>query len=163
MANKCRAVQVVSITQDYLRELPQEEMVSETFDRMEAAAAFGPDIVCLPELFTDAEPEPVPGPTTERVAQWAKAKGAYVICPIATKAERGKYNSAVLIDRSGGIVGQYHKMNPTEGELEKGTVPGPGATAFKTDFGTIGIQICFDVNWRQVWAGLKQQGADIIF
>ena len=163
MANKCRAVQVATISQDYLRDLPRDEMVSETFDRLEAASTCRPDIVCLPELFTDADPESVPGPTTERLAQWAKAKSAYVICPIATKAERGKYNSAVLIDRGGAIAGQYHKTHPTEGELEKGTVPGAAAPVFKTDFGTIGIQICFDVNWHEVWVSLKQQGAEIVF
>ena len=34
---------------------------------------------------------------------------------------------------------------------------------FETDFGTIGIQICFDVNWHDQWRRLKQQGAEIVF
>jgi len=34
---------------------------------------------------------------------------------------------------------------------------------FTTDFGAIGIQICFDVNWREGWRHLKEQGAQIVF
>ena len=34
---------------------------------------------------------------------------------------------------------------------------------FETDFGTIGIQICFDVNWWDNWKRLKQKGAKIVF
>ena len=42
----------------------------------------------------------------------------------------------------------------------------PGALdppVFQADFGTIGIQICFDVNWSSTWAKLKQKGAEILF
>jgi len=163
MSRKDRAVQVATVTQDYLRELPREEMVSETLDRLGAAACCQPDIVCLPELFTDADPEIVPGPMTERLSQWAKAKSTYVICPIATLDNGQRFNSAVLIGRRGEIVGTYHKMHPTEGELEKGTRPGMDAPVFQTDFGKIGIQICFDVNWREIWASLEQRGAEIVF
>lgn len=34
---------------------------------------------------------------------------------------------------------------------------------FKTDFGIIGIQICFDINWTKEWNSLKEQGAEIVF
>ena len=34
---------------------------------------------------------------------------------------------------------------------------------FKTDFGTIGVQICFDINWRDVWEKLGKYGAEIVF
>ena len=34
---------------------------------------------------------------------------------------------------------------------------------FRTDFGVIGIQICFDVNWHEQWRRLKEKGAEIIF
>jgi predicted amidohydrolase len=164
MADKSRAVQVATVTQDYLRGLAREEMVSETLDRLDAASSCRPDIVCLPELFTDSDPESVPGPMTERLALWAKAKSAYVICPIKTEVDGRSYNSAVLIDRAGKVTGKYDKIHPTEGEMETGTCPGDlNAQVFHTDFGAIGIQICFDVNWHEVWAGLKQKGAEIVF
>ena len=34
---------------------------------------------------------------------------------------------------------------------------------FETDFGTIGIQICFDVNWHRQWQRLREKGAKIVF
>ena len=163
MRGKDRAVQVATVTQDYLRELPREEMVNATLGRLEAAACRRPDIVCLPEAFTGNEPEPVPGPMTQRLSEWAKAKSAYVICPITAQEGDGAFNSAILLDRHGEIVGRYNKMHPTEGELGRGVRPGADAPVFQTDFGTIGMQICFDVNWRDVWASLKQRGAEIIF
>jgi predicted amidohydrolase len=69
-----------------------------------------------------------------------------------------------LIDRKGMIAGRYDKIHPTEDELKRGICPGEtDPPVFETDFGTIGIQICFDVNWREGWARLKQKGARIIF
>jgi hypothetical protein len=55
-------------------------------------------------------------------------------------------------------------MHPTEKELEQGTAPGaPDPPVFETDFGRIGIQICFDVNWWENWKRLKEKGAAIVF
>jgi len=163
MRGKDRTVQVAAVTQDYLHAQPTEELVAETLDRLNAAASCRPDIVCLPETFSGKEAESVPGPMTERLAAWARSKSSYVICSIAAKEEGHKLNSAVLLDRKGDIVGKYDKMHPTEGELQEGVTPGADAPVFETDFGRIGMQICFDVNWREVWAGLKQRGAEIVF
>jgi predicted amidohydrolase len=135
-----------------------------TIERLNQAAAFKPDIACLPETFTRGEPEAVPGPTTERLGTWAREHSCYVICPIRT-TEGGKlYNAAVLLDRQGRVAGQYRKIHPTEPELQAGIVPGDlDPPVFDTDFGRIGIQICFDINWRDSWARLRQKGAQIIF
>jgi predicted amidohydrolase len=163
MSGKNRAVQVATVSQDYLLEPQQKGMLGDTLDRLEASACCQPDIVCLPEVFTGSEPETVPGPMTERLSQWAKAKSAYVVCPMMTLVGRQKHNSAVIIDRAGTIIGQYHKTHPTEGELDSGIAPGSSAPVFETDFGKIGIQICFDVNWHEVWHSLKAKGAEIVF
>jgi beta-ureidopropionase len=163
MNRKDRAVQVAAVTQDHLYAQSRQELVAETLDRLNAAASCQPDIVCFPETFSGDEAEPAPGPMTDRLSAWARSKSSYVICPIATKEDGHRFNSAVLLDRKGEIVGKYNKMHPTEGELERGVTPGANAPVFQTDFGKIGIQICFDVNWREVWVGLKQRGADIVF
>ena len=81
-----------------------------------------------------------------------------------TKTDGKVFNSAILIDRQGRIAGQYNKIHPTETEIQKGTHPGDTELrVFETDFGTIGIQICFDVNWWDGWKRLKQSGAKIVF
>ena len=155
---------IVTITQEGLQSRSGSELLEATMNRLEQAASFQPDIACLPETFTQAAPETIPGPTTRRLSKWAKANHSYVICPIKTKVDDQIYNSAILIDRDGKIVGRYDKIHPTENELEESICPGVlNPPIFETDFGTVGIQICFDVNWRDQWSTLKEKGADIIF
>ena len=164
MTRKDRAVKVATVTQDYLGAESREERIEGTLKRLEFASACRPDIACLPEIFSGGPAETVPGPMTERLSQWARSKSCYVVCSIATLENGRKYNSAVLLDRKGEIVGKYDKLHPAEGELKNGICPGKTPPpVFETDFGTIGIQICFDVNWWEGWRSLKQQGAEVIF
>jgi beta-ureidopropionase len=161
--NRNRIVRVVTITQAELQR-ESDNLLEETMARLEQAASFQPDIACLPELFLNRPPEPVPGPVTDRLAAWARQHASYVVFGVKTKTGNRVYNAAVLIDRVGQICGKYSKIHPTEGELAEGTVPGGlDPPVFETDFGTIGIQICFDINWWDVWKRLKQQGAKIVF
>ena len=144
---------------------------------IDLAAAERPDIICLPETFLQLNvacehasevAEPVPGPTTDMAAEGARKYGSYVICPL-TAVRGDKYtNDAILIDRRGRIVGVYSKIHPVvEGSeftsLERGITPGSEAVVFDTDFGRIGMQICFDINWPETWVELKRRGAEIVF
>ncbi len=159
-----RIVRVVTVSQAGLRR-DANDLLEPTMSRLNQAASFHPDIACLPELFSNRAPEPVPGPVTQKLATWAREHASYVILGLKTKKAGRIYNSAILIDRMGQIIGQYNKVHPTEEEIKEGTTPGDdvGPPVFKTDFGTIGIQICFDVNWRDEWRQLKQAGAQIVF
>ncbi len=157
-------VRVVTVSQDGINEKPGKPRLDATITRLNRAAAFQPDIVCLPETLTRGVPEFVPGNTTNRLSKWAREHSCYVICPILIYSDRQIFNSAILIDRQGKIVGRYDKIHPTEGELERSICPGKiDPPVFQTDFGKIGFQICFDVNWHAQWKQLKQKGADIIF
>jgi len=157
-------VRVVTVSQDGLQDRTGKTFIDATLTRLERAASFRPDIACLPESFTSGEPETVPGPTTERLSQWAKVNKCYVICPILIRDSDRTYNAAIVIDRQGRIIGRYCKIRPTEGELDRGICPGPDdPPVFETDFGTIGIQICFDVNWHGQWQRLREKGAKIVF
>jgi len=144
---------------------------------LEAACAVRPDVVCLPEGFASAGvgyarakevAQPVPGPITEMAAEVARRHSTYVICPQLEARDGKVYNSAVLLDRGGHIVGIYEKVHPVTSSadytvLEHGVTPGSEAKVFETDFGRVGILICFDINWPEEWAALKRQGAEIVF
>lgn len=157
-------VRVATISQEGITAEPGKGMLNATMDHLDLAAAFKPDIVCLPEGFTRGEAETVPGATTDRLAAWAKRQRSYVICPLTVRDGEQIFNSAVLIDRNGEIVGRYDKIRPTEPELAKSICPGvDDPPVFETDFGKIGIQICFDVNWHSQWNRLREKGAQIIF
>jgi len=135
-----------------------------------------PDLVCLPEAFTTVTvnrpieeiAESVPGPTTEIVAEKAKAAGCYVICPIKTRRDGKVWNSAIIIDREGEILGIYDKIHPVTSSsdytvFEGGVMPGSEASVFDLDFGRIGIQICFDIGFPESWQELAEKGAKIVF
>lgn len=169
-----REVWVGGVTMDGLAARSKEEAVDQTLARMDQLAANKPDIVCLTETFPlsviqprptyDQLAESIPGPTTNRMAKWAKAHSCYVICPIHERKDGKIYNTAVVLDRAGQVAGTYRKIHIVENEMEAGASCGRSAPqVIQTDFGKIGIQICFDVNWPEGWAALKRQGAEIVF
>ena len=157
-------VRVVTVSQDGLNEKVGKSRLDATITRLNRAAAFRPDIVCLPETLTRGKIETIPGPTTKRLSKWAHDHSCYVICPLLIRHDKKIFNSAILIDRQGKILGRYDKIRPTETELDRSICPGKlNPPVFETDFGKIGIQICFDVNWHAQWKRLKEKGAKIIF
>lgn len=159
---KNREVRVIAIAQEGL-DYGSKDLVDETYARLDRASSFAPDLVCLPECFPGHEPEPVDGPSVARLGRWARAHGCWAVCPLLTKGLEGIRNSAVLLDRTGAIAGRYDKIHPTECELKKGILPGPcEPPVFETDFGRIGMQICFDLNWRASWSRLKERGAELV-
>lgn len=154
----------VAANRDYARRL------------LDQAVAEAPDIVALPETFVsqgvdydalDQIAETVPGPTTDLVAAYARDHACYIICPLIAVHGDRYMNDAVLIDRRGEIAGVYSKVHPVvQGaefkSLELGVTPGSEVPVFKTDFGTLGIQICFDLMYPEGWAELKQKGAEMV-
>ena len=76
-------------------------------------------------------------------------------------AEGRRWNSAVLLNRQGSVVGTYHKVFPVYGcphpgtceqaNGEQGITPGwDGVGAFDLDFGRVSMLICFDINVRSL-------------
>src|SRR5687768_979857 len=169
-----REVWVAALTQYDLRGNTVKELIANTVKAMESVASYTPDVVCLPETFhvaglpkslplsAETAEEPI-GHITRPLADFAKKFRCYVIAPIYTVEKGHHYNSAVLIDRNGKLAGVYHKIRPTEGEINKtGLSPGPiDPPVFDTDFGKIGIQICFDIEWPDGWKRLKEKGAEM--
>ncbi len=146
--------------------------------RIDTAALDKPDIILLTEGCMrnsersasreekDAKSEPLPeaGPLTKFLCRKAKQHNTYIIGSYGRKDEkgRGRYNSAVLIDRQGKLAGFYDKVFPTIGEMEGGVLPGKGAKVFDTDFGRIGAVICFDLNFRELLDQYKNQGVELL-
>lgn len=136
-----------------------------------AAGEQGADICCLPEGITligtgksaaDVA-EPVPGPTTEVMGEVARQHGMYTIVGLYEWEGETLYNTAVLIDREGNIAGKYRKTHLPEAEVTWGITPGDTYPVFETDFGRIGIQICYDNFFPEVARSLALNGAEIVF
>lgn len=138
---------------------------------LDQAAAEKADIVCLPEGATMvgtgldyiSASEPVPGPTTDFLGAIAKKHRMYIITGLLEKEGETVYNCAVLIDRNGEVAGKYHKVSLPREEIEGGVTPGDALPVFDTDFGRIGMMICWDVTFPEAARTLSFQGAEVIF
>lgn len=135
-----------------------------------AAADQKPDIVCLPEGITvvgtkfsyvDVS-EPIPGPTTEKLGELAKSLRCYVVAGIYERAAPAVYNTAVLIDREGRVAGRYRKTHLPREEWEAGLTPGENYPVFDTDFGKLGVMVCWDIQFPEPWRALGLQGAELV-
>ena len=154
--------------------------LEKAIQRIRQAADAGAQIVCLPELFRAPyfcqrqDPalfdlaEPIPGPSTERLAQTAKATGTVVIASLFERRTAGTYhNTAAVLDADGSLLGVYRKMHIPDDPLycEKYYFT-PGDTGFRTfdtRFGRIGVLVCWD-QWFPEGARLTAlQGAQILF
>lgn len=139
---------------------------------IEAAAAEQSDLLCLPEtlleigLPNEDRPfaESIPGPTIDEFSSLAKKHRLWVVAPLSIRTDAGIIeNMAVVIDRRGEVRGNYSKVHPTIGECQqRSIVPGSDATVIDTDFGRLGLAICYDVGWPEHWQALADQGAELV-
>ena len=134
------------------------------------AADQKPDIICLPEGMTvvgtgrsyvDVS-EAVPGPTTEKLGALARELRSYIVAGLYERVGPVVYNTAVLIDRAGKVAGTYRKTHLPREEWEAGLTPGESYPVFQTDFGRIGLMICWDVQFPEPWRALGLQGAELV-
>jgi N-carbamoylputrescine amidase len=144
------------------------------------AAKRGAQIVCLPEIFTgyyfcqtedyklfDAA-EPIPGPSTDRLAHAAKTHGVVVIGSLFEKRMPGVYhNTATVHDADGSFLGIYRKMHIPDDPLylEKYYfTPGDlGWKVFETKYAKVGTLVCWDQWYPEAARLTALQGAEVIF
>jgi len=128
------------------------------------------DIILLPEGITVVGTgkkyldvaEPVPGPTTEKLGELARKRSAWIVAGIYEREGPAVYNTAVLVDREGRFAGRYRKVYIPREEMEGGITPGNDYPVFRTDFGTIGLMICWDVQYADPARALALGGAEMI-
>ena len=168
---------VATVCQARIRFSTMEQNRSFVLELLEQALRHRPDIVCLPETFTqpaatyasiDEIAEPLDGPTVSAVAERARRAQCYILCPLFLRRAEGVFNSVVILDRSGACVGTYDKAQPVTTTAdytvrENGITPGGPPPVFDLDFGRIGIQVCFDAGFPEQWAALAAQDARLIF
>lgn len=106
--------------------------------------------------------EPIPGPTTERLGRLARERNAWVVAGIYESEGTAVYNTAVLLDRQGRVAGKYRKVYLPREEFEAGLTPGNSYPVFETDFGKVGLMICYDVMFAQPAHALAARGAELI-
>jgi len=106
--------------------------------------------------------EPIPGPTTRRLGELARERNSYVVAGIYESEGTAIYNTAILLDRQGRLAGKYRKVYLPREEYESGLTPGNSFPVFETDFGRVGLMICYDVFFNHPAQALANKGAEVI-
>ena len=73
------------------------------------------------------------------------------------------YNTAVLLDREGKLVGKYRKTHLPREEWKKGVTPGTEYPVFRTELGVIAVMICYDWFFPEAAQQFALQGAEVLF
>lgn len=140
-------------------------------DHVDREAARGTDIIILPEHCRGFDErnqktlETLDGPTITAMAKLARKHRTYIVCPIDRKDGDLRFNSAVLLDRRGQVVCIYDKVYPVYHQECLSTPPvqpGEFARVYQTDFGRVGLAICFDVNWTSLWKQISNLRPDLV-
>ncbi|MEW5979768.1 MAG: carbon-nitrogen hydrolase family protein [Acidobacteriota bacterium] len=129
-----------------------------------------PDIVLLSENVSDRwvelplekTAETIPGPLTAMLSEKARQYGMYVATSLHERAGATIYNTGILIGRRGEIVGKYRKVHLALEEGEMGVTPGGEYPVFETDFGKVGILICWDYWFSEPARLLRLNGAELL-
>jgi N-carbamoylputrescine amidase len=144
------------------------------------AAGNGANIICFAELaFTPFYPQKpvgknkielagtIPGLTTEVFSKLAKEFGVVIILNLFEKVGDNFYDSSPVINIDGSILGVTRMMHITDYACfhEKGYYdPGnTGAPVYETNFGKIGIAICYDRHYPEYMRALALKGAEVVF
>ncbi|MFY9241268.1 MAG: carbon-nitrogen hydrolase [Roseovarius sp.] len=136
--------------------LPQEAFALHEFQFMEMG----------PEWFAHAEP--LDGPTVSHMRALARDLSVVIPCNIWEKANHAYYNTNVIIDATGDVLGHYRKSHiplGLPGCYEK-VYSNPGDTglmAYQTAYGKIGAGVCWDQWFPESARIMALKGAGILF
>lgn len=160
----------VSVSAVNLYPRKSTDPVAEFLALMDKSLPAKADIALLPEGITVVGTgkkyaevaESIPGPTTDRLGEFARRKHVWIVAGVYERERHAIYNTAVLIDRAGKVAGRYRKVYIPREELEGGITPGSDYPVFRTDFGTVGLMICWDVQYADPARALALRGAEMI-
>ncbi len=155
--------------------------LAEASRRIEEAAAAGAQLVALPEVFAwrgphqdeRAEAETVPGPITEEMGAVARHLGIYLVAGSIlerTENDARPFNTAALLGPDGRLLGAYRKIHlfdvdmPGRVTIRESDLRAPGSQPLcvTTELGRIGLAICYDLRFPELFRALADQGAEVV-
>ena len=177
MANK-REMKVAAVQ---MSSTPDKRQNFETAEAlMREAASEGAELLALPELWSchgldevyRENAEQIPGPTTEFLGSLARELGVYVLGGSILESEPGKrklHNTSTFFDPSGSLTAVYRKVHlfdvkaPDREYLESKTIaPGGEIVTTKAGVATLGLSVCYDLRFPELYRMLTLDGAEIL-
>jgi len=155
----------------------KESNVARAETLIDEAAAGGARFVAMPEYCNylgedkPGNAESIPGPTTERFRRKAIQHGIYLHCgSVIETGPNGKvYNTTVVYDPKGNELGRYRKIHLYDvshlgGQYCESTVvePGDGVVTVDVDDWRVGLSICYDIRFPELYRALAERGAQIL-
>jgi len=160
---------------------PQDNLttVAKLLERLPAAR---PQLVVLPEAFCcfgagdraqlDMAETYQDGEIQRQLALLAKAHGIYLVAGTIPIAAGERFSAAsLLFGPDGSIVNRYDKIhlfdvdvadNTKKYRESKWTKPGTEVVTAATDLGVVGMSVCYDLRFPELFRALRQAGSDII-
>lgn len=155
--------------------------LAQALNLIDNAARAGARLVVLPEVWPYLGPEgasrdhaePIPGPITDLLSQRARQHGIYLHAGSIYEVQPGEpamFNTAVVIDPRGEIVGRYSKIHMFDVILEgvarfqesAMVTPGDKIVTVDIDGINVGLAICYDLRFPELFRILALEGADAI-
>lgn len=159
----------------------KEENIKKAIEMISRAIAKNTDFIVLPEMFNcPYENEKFveycenqeDSYTLNNLSDIAEKNNIYVLGgSIPEKEDNRIYNTSYLFDRNGDIIAKHRKIHLFDVDVEDGIsfkesdtlTAGNDVTVAETDFGKIGIGICFDIRFPELARQMIDKGARILF
>lgn len=154
--------------------------VERALDAMDRAGDAGATAICFAELAVDRffpqhpddasaaeRAEPVPGPTTERIAAKARERSLVTVFNLYERDAHGRrFDSSPVFDADGTLLGVTRMVHITDFACfhERAYYhPGDrGAPVYATAAGRIGVAICYDRHYPEYMRALGVAGAQLV-
>jgi predicted amidohydrolase len=158
--------------------------VARAFEFVERAARAGAQLVTLPETFhyrgpndgRRASAEPIPGPLSESLSGLAAKLGIHLLAgsynelPGAGEEDQRTHNTSLLFGPDGALLGKYRKIHLFDVTIGEKLVaresarnqPGDRAVVAQTAFGAVGMTVCYDLRFPELYRALALAGARLL-
>ena len=159
----------------------KEQNVSDALAGIDRAAATGARLVTLPEVWSYLGPdsgkrdaaETIPGPLSDLLADRARRHGIFLHAGSVYERVEGEpriYNTTVVYDPNGDEIARYRKIHLFDVDLDSDTAynestsvaPGEEIVTFEIDEIIVGLTICYDLRFPELFRILALRGAKVI-
>lgn len=157
---------VIALAQIKYFDGPKKENIEKIKKYIKLAKKAKADIVCFPESCVHKSLVlELDGPLIKEIREECRKNSIWCIITDDIKIKSRllfkykDYNVAILINREGEIKGIYKKIHLYGDKVN----PGEKAIVFETDFAKIGVAICWDIAFPELFKDMKKAGAEIVF
>lgn len=147
-----------------------EQAMAKLEKAVDEAGSQNPDVIVMGEIINDMgcglsmqqSAQTEDGEYCSLMREKAKKYNTYIVMNFHEKSGSKIYNTSLLIDRKGNTAGKYRKTHISFNEYEQGITAGSELPVFDTDFGRVGMLICWDMYFPEPARIMAMNGAELL-